>query len=117
MADIKFTSEEINEFNHKISNVLDNSRCREVFYKYLCAQRHPVLIKTFKLWTEAHERKSYDEDTFCDLVEEVDDFNVNPLYSLSECEHKIAYIKQECCRILEKQRDQFILYLFERHKC
>lgn len=115
MADTKFTIQEIERFNDKISNVLDNSHSREVLGKFLTTQRNPALMKTFSLWKEAHQRNSYDEDTFLDLIEELDDFNVNPLYSLSECEHKLAYIKQECSRLLEKIRPQFILYLHKYH--
>lgn len=112
---IKFTVQEIDKFNDKISNVLDNAHCREVFCYFLRAQHKP-LLKTFLLWKEAHQRNMYDEDTFLDLIEEIDDFNLNPLYSISECEHKLAFIKQECCRILEKIRPQFICYLNKNHK-
>lgn len=115
MADKKFTIQEIERFNDKISNVLDHSHCRKVFGKFVDAQRNPALSKTFKLWNEA-ETNAFEEDTFLDLIEEIDDFNINPLYSLAENEHKLAYVKQECSRILEKIRPQFILYLHKYHQ-
>lgn len=116
MDNKRFTIQEIERFNDKISNALDNSQCREVLGKFLDAQKNPTLIKTYSLWKEAHQRTSYNEDSFLDIIEEIDDFNINPLYSLSECDHKFAYIKQECARILEKIRPQFILYLHKYYQ-
>lgn len=116
MADKRFSLQEIERFNDKICNALDNSECREVLGKFLDAQKNPTLTKAYTLWKKAHQRNFYDEDTFLDIIEEIDDFNINPLYSLAECEHKLAYIKQECARILERIHPQFILYLHKYYQ-
>lgn len=115
MENRKFTDPELERFNDKISNVLDNSYCRQIFENFLTVQRNPALIKIFKLWEKAHQDTSYDEDNYLDEIEEIDNFNINPLYSISECDHKLAYIKQQCSRLLEKIHPQFMLYLHKYH--
>lgn len=115
MENKKFTVPELERFNDKISNVLDNSCCREIFGRFLIMQRNPAIIKTLKLWEKAQAGSSYDENSYLDEIEDIDAFNINPLYSISECEHKLTYIKQECSRILEKIHPQFMLYLHKYH--
>lgn len=117
MASKKFTVQEIERFNDRISNVLDNSDCRKVFEEFLLTQKNPTLIKTFKLWMKADENSQNSfKDDFFDIIEEIDDFNMSPLLSVSECDQKFAFVKQECSRILEKIRPQFIHYLHKYHQ-
>ncbi|KAJ8957353.1 hypothetical protein NQ318_004832 [Aromia moschata] len=115
MAGLKFTQQQIERFNDRIRNCLEDEHCRTVLEQYLLQQRKPILHNALKLWVAAHSTTSFDEDRFLDLIEDVDGFNENPLLSISECEHKLSYVKLECCRILEKIRPYFIHYLSKNH--
>uniref|UniRef100_A0A6P7GVB5 Uncharacterized protein LOC114343343 n=1 Tax=Diabrotica virgifera virgifera TaxID=50390 RepID=A0A6P7GVB5_DIAVI len=114
MARVTFNTQDIDRFNDRIQNVLQNPPCRGIYRNYLFQYKR-MYLDAFKLWLEANDTKEYNEDKFLDLIEDVDEFNMNPLYSLQEHDHKIDYIKQECCRILEKTRASFIGYLRRHH--
>lgn len=114
MACSKFTQQEIDYFNDKIGHVLENETSRKIFHTYLQKTRSPVLLKVFSIWQQVHDEPYNDE--LLDLIEEIDSFNINPLYSLAECDLKRNYIKQECCRILERIRPQYIAYLQKHHQ-
>uniref|UniRef100_V5I7X5 Uncharacterized protein n=1 Tax=Anoplophora glabripennis TaxID=217634 RepID=V5I7X5_ANOGL len=116
MAEARFTPQQIERFNDRIKNCLEDAQCRGVFEHYLRISRKPVLYNALKLWVAANSTDSFDEDQFLDLIDEVDGFNENPLLSLSECEHKLAYIKMETCRILDKIHRLFIEYLNTHHR-
>lgn len=115
MAHYTFTQQEIERLNDRISNVLENSRCRDVFQRFLRSQHNPALMNALNLWLKSNE-SSFNEEECFDLIEEIDDFNANPFYSINEELQKIAYIKQECARILEKIRPQFIMFLHKYHQ-
>ncbi|CAH1100956.1 unnamed protein product [Psylliodes chrysocephalus] len=114
MAAMRFTDQDIDRFNDKISNVLQNTRCKQIYNNYL-KKYSPPNCNAFKLWEQAHSTKEYNEDLLLDMIEDVDGFNDNPLLTLAEPEHKLIYIKQECCRILEKSRSNFIQFLRTHH--
>ncbi|KAJ8986163.1 hypothetical protein NQ317_005637 [Molorchus minor] len=115
MAGIKFTQQQIERLNDRIKNCLEDENCRTVLEQYLKNARKPVLYNALKLWVAANSTNSFDEDYFLDLIENVDGFNENPLLSIAECEHKLLFVKTECCRILEKIRPYFIEYLNKYH--
>lgn len=116
MAPVRFTQQQIERFNDRIKNCLEDAQCRGVFEHYLRVSHKPILLNALKLWVAANSTDSFDEDRFLDLIDEVDGFNENPLLTLSECEHKLAYVKMETCRILEKIRLHFIEYLNTHHR-
>ncbi|KAJ8923119.1 hypothetical protein NQ315_001672 [Exocentrus adspersus] len=116
MEQIKFTQQQIERFNDRIRNCLEDAQCRRLLEHYLKISRKPVLSNALKLWVAANSTDSFDEDEFLDLIDEVDGFNENPLLTLSECEHKLSYVKMESCRILEKIRPYFIEYISTHHK-
>lgn len=116
MAEVRFTQQQIERFNDRIQNCLEDERCRGIFAHYLKISRKPVLFNAFKLWVEANSTDSFDEDKFLDLIDEVDGFNENPLLTISECDQKLSFLKIEACRILEKIRPHFIEYLNTHHR-
>ncbi|KAJ8936370.1 hypothetical protein NQ314_012389 [Rhamnusium bicolor] len=115
MAEVKFTHQQIERFNDRIKNCLEDAQCRHILEHYLKISRKPVLHNALKLWMAANSTTSFNDDEFFDLIDNVDGFNENPLLSISECEHKLSYVKLECCRILEKIRPYFIQYLSTHH--
>lgn len=117
MADIKFTHQQIERYNDRIKNCLEDSNCRPILKTYLVRfAKKPMWVDTLKLWEAVNSINSWDEDRMLDLIEDVDDFNINPLLSIAECQHKLDYTKAECCRILEKALPTFITYLNKYHK-
>ena len=118
MASTKFTTSQIEKFNDRIENCLNDSPCRCVFEFYLTnIIKKDNLVYTLKLWMKANESSSFDDDMF-DYIDNVDGFNENPLLTLSESHQKFAYVKSECCRLFNKSdiHRRFIYYLVERHK-
>lgn len=116
MATIRFTPQQIERFNDRIKNCIDDSNCRAVFKVFLKKMKKPMLLDTLALWEAANRSNNWDQDEMMELIEEVDDFNQNPLLSIQECQHKLDYTKGECCRILEKILPTFITYLQKHHK-
>lgn len=116
MAAVKFTHQQIERFNDRIKNCIDDSSCRAIFKAFLEKLKKPILLKALILWEAANSTESWDENKMLELIEEVDDFNENPLLSIQECQYKLDYTKGECCRILEKILPTFIKYLQKHHK-
>lgn len=109
MSQNHFTNREMDRFNDKISNVLDDLSVRPILRAFL--KNYPVKLKAFILWEKANESTSYDNNTFDELIDDTDDFNMDPLNLISEDDDILVYIKQECCRILQPIHRIFIPYL------
>lgn len=117
MASVIFTHQQLERFNDRIKNCLDDDTCRAIFKTFLVKLKKPILLNALALWEAANRSSnSWDEDEMLELIDEVDEFNQCPLLSLQECEHKLDYTKGECCRILEKILHTFIMYLHRYHK-
>ncbi|XP_050311502.1 uncharacterized protein LOC126747054 isoform X1 [Anthonomus grandis grandis] len=116
MADIKFTLQQLERYNDRMKNCLSDPQCRPLLQKFLNLQRKPMFISALKLWEAANGTGNWDEDRMLDLIEDVDDFNENPLLSIAECQHKLDYTKEECSRILNKVLPDFMNYLHRYHK-
>lgn len=108
MGEIRFSKDEMNRFNDKIENVLENDKCRILFDKYLEVQDYPPFKKTLSLWIETNN--GIQMDICIVLIEEIDDFNRDILKSASDGELP-ALIKQECSRILSQIHPKFMVYL------
>ncbi|EFA13678.1 hypothetical protein TcasGA2_TC001394 [Tribolium castaneum] len=116
MADIKFPSKQIEKFNDRIENCLEDAACRSVLEFYLkTVMGIANLNNILKLWNKANA--SFDDDIF-DFIDEVDDFQDGPLLTLSESHLKVAYVKNECCRLFNKANihQRFIQYLIDKHQ-
>lgn len=116
MANPKFTIQQLDRLSDRMKNCLDDTQCRTILKNYLQSLKKPMLLDTVKLWEAASNSTSWNEPVMMDLIEEIDDFNENPLLSISECQHKLDYTTGECCRILEKTLPKFIQYLNRHHK-
>ncbi|CAH0564020.1 unnamed protein product [Brassicogethes aeneus] len=116
MEQLRFTHQQIERFNDRIKNCIEDAECRKILEKFLQNPPRPVHLNALKLWKAANDRHAFDEDFFFDLIDEVSGFNENPLLTISECEHKLQYVKQECCRILEPIKSIFIDYLNKHHR-
>ncbi|RZC27647.1 hypothetical protein BDFB_000102 [Asbolus verrucosus] len=117
MASIKFPLQQIEKFNDRIENCLQDLSCRNIFEIYLTQSKKYNALNTLKLWTTANSGTSFSEDMY-DLIDDVDGFNENPLLSISEHHQKLDYVKSECSRILNKHgtHKKFIQYLLENHR-
>lgn len=113
---VTFTIQQIERFSNRIENCLTDQTCRLIFEKYLKIQKNPMWLNALKLWETANCTNTWNEAKMLDLIEEVDDFRENPLLTIAECQHKLDYTKEECCRILEKSLKSFSNYLNKYYK-
>lgn len=133
MAPRKYTKQQIDHFNDRIGNVLNDIGARSDLEEYLKKYKFPVQSKVLRLWNKANSSKWYRRKDFQDDIEDIDGFSTKGLgksidqnssedddsddndEETSEGEpgtdSELIFIKQECCRILEKIRPQFIKYL------
>lgn len=111
---IRFTSQQIERFNDRIENLVGDEQCRNIFKGFLTDSRRQNLLNALKLWEEANASQNFNEDFFFELFDDVSGFNEQPLLSINEHDHKLSYIKSECCRIMEPVKHIFIDYL-NRH--
>lgn len=105
----KFTRNELDAFNDKIENCLNDEECVKLLKEYI-KKKKPPFRKIFRLWEMVNNENESEEDLF-ELIEEISNFNKNPLLSIAESNEKICYIKSECIRILEGVRSDFVNYL------
>ncbi|KAF2880602.1 hypothetical protein ILUMI_25566 [Ignelater luminosus] len=115
----KFPRREIGRFSDRIQNVLDNKDAREILGEYLKEVKRRDLQNVLKLWKEAakylKDEGPYSEEEMWDQIDGIDDFNINPLMTISEKNDKLIYIQQESARILNRVLSVFIKYLEQKH--
>lgn len=59
MDQIKFTEKDMEKFNDKIQNCLEDEGCLKIFQHYLEISDKPVLINALRLWIEANKTDSF----------------------------------------------------------
>lgn len=109
-----FSKEELNNFALRTRNILENSDCRLILKNYLLSTKKRHFLKVLTLYEETSDSRSLWDDIM-DLIDEIDNFNTNPLLSISENSLKFAYVQQQCEQMLENVRPVFVRYLEEHY--
>lgn len=113
MASIKFSSYEMDQFK-SMKDCLNHPQCCQILEKYIKDKKRPSL-RTFNMWKEIRNPLRSPEEFFDD-IEDIDGFNLNPLFSLNEPQHQRRFIEEECCRLLNDIFQPFRVYLNNNHR-
>lgn len=95
-------------------NVLEHPDCRTILKEYLVSTKKRNFDRILSLYVEAGDSLNSWDDIM-DMIDEIDNFNTNPLLSISENEQKMAFVLQQCEQMLAVVHASFMAYLEKHH--